>query len=523
MKHKILSFLGVAFLILTICSCRGENDTLMSYNFQDDLAFREASNSYAGKFKVLWDALNQNYGLWDYEKENGLDWDAVYDEYLPQFEALDNRDDVTDSELEELLTKVIAPLHDGHMSVELKNHKTGKTVDVEPGEERVTKRPDYASANPNHLTMKYYLKKENGEMVFDEAGNPDYMEADTRLSAQLNAFQSTPKEGLQWINDSIAVLEQLTLPTAEQVNMLSTLRELKGSLDNLTAAVDDIREFNSLANRYAYLSIPGFTPIDTRFDDYGVAVRSALMKGNIAYFGFSSFNMTAYVTAEAKDNYFANADEKTLALVDQVANVWNHWHQNIQRLHNNGQLGGVIIDVRGNGGGFLSDFAYMFGSLVPAGGFTIGKTRFKRGTGRLDYSPTMPLTVVTMDTEHAVVTAPIVVLTNCRSVSMAEITALGAKVLQNARVIGKRSWGGLCGLIGNSVSSYNYSGHIGVKGETPVYVYLPTEVVMTLDDQILEGIGITPDIEVDLDLTQIRTTGRDTQFDRALQYIRNGN
>ena len=523
MKHKILSMLGAGLLILTISSCHGENDTLMSYNFQDNLAFREANNSYAGKFKVLWDALNQNYALWDYERENGVDWDAVYDEYLPQFEALDNKETVTDSELEALLTKLVAPLHDGHMSVELRNHKTNKIVDAEPGEIRVTQRPDYESANPEHLTMKYYLKKENGEIVFDEEGNPDYMEADTRLNNLLTAFKYTERQGLQWINDSIAVLEQLTLPTADQVYMLRTLKELKGAVLNLTAKLDDIKEFNSLANRYAYLSIPGFTPIDTRFDDYGIAVRSALMKGNIAYFGFSNFNLTAYVSEDAKDNYFPNADDQTLALVQQVANVWNHWHQNIQRLHNNGQLGGVIIDLRCNGGGFQSDYSYVLGSLLPAGDFTFGKVRFKRGTGRLDYSPVLPLSVQAMNTEHAVVTAPIVVLTNCRSISMAEVTALSAKVLQNGRVIGKHSWGGLCGLIDNSQSSYNYSGHIGIKGETPVYVYLPTEAVMTSDGEFLEGVGITPDIDVDLDLTQIKATGKDTQLDRALQYIRNGN
>ncbi|GEM_PF-5058087 len=35
------------------------------------------------------------------------------------------------------------------------------------------------------------------------------------------------------------------------------------------------------------------------------------------------------------------------------------------------------------------------------------------------------------------------------SVSMAEMTALGAKQLDNARVIGKRTWGGVCGPDGD--------------------------------------------------------------------------
>jgi C-terminal processing protease CtpA/Prc len=70
--------------------------------------------------------------------------------------------------------------------------------------------------------------------------------------------------------------------------------------------------------------------------------------------------------------------------------------------------------------------------------------------------------------------------------------------------------------------SYNYSGHIGEDNKTPVYVYLPFMAQFTREGQILEGIGVTPDIEVDLDSKQHRATGQDSQLDRALQYIRNG-
>ena len=66
-------------------------------------------------------------------------------------------------------------------------------------------------------------------------------------------------------------------------------------------------------------------------------------------------------------------------------------------------------------------------------------------------------------------------------------------------------------------------GHIGERYKTPVYVYLPCVATFTLDHKIIEGEGITPDIEVDLDEATFMATGRDTQLDRALQYIRTGN
>jgi C-terminal processing protease CtpA/Prc len=65
-------------------------------------------------------------------------------------------------------------------------------------------------------------------------------------------------------------------------------------------------------------------------------------------------------------------------------------------------------------------------------------------------------------------------------------------------------------------------GHIGERGKTPVYVYLPSVATFTLDKKIIEGEGITPDIEVDFDEATFKATGRDTQLDRALQFLRTG-
>ena len=50
---------------------------------------------------------------------------------------------------------------------------------------------------------------------------------------------------------------------------------------------------------------------------------------------------------------------------------------------------------------------------------------------------------------------------------------------------------------------------------------------ITMEDSSLHrawiNIHITPDIEVALDAQLFSTTGRDTQLDRALQFIRTGN
>ena len=105
---------------------------------------------------------------------------------------------------------------------------------------------------------------------------------------------------------------------------------------------------------------------------------------------------------------------------------------------------------------------------------------------------------------------------------MSETSILCLKTLPNGTFIGKRSFGAICALTGNDEHSFNYSGYIGVEGVTPVYAHLPSMASFTLDQKLIEAEGIHPDIEVDLDLNQFNTTGRDTQIDRALQFIRTG-
>ena len=124
--------------------------------------------------------------------------------------------------------------------------------------------------------------------------------------------------------------------------------------------------------------------------------------------------------------------------------------------------------------------------------------------------------------KHEVITEPVVIMTNCNSLSMSELTTLIVRSMDNGTHIGKTTKGGICGLSSSDSFSFDYMGYIGVKGATPIYVYLPQVACLTLDHQIIEGVGIKPDIEVNLDLTQLQATGRDTQLDRALQFLRTG-
>ena len=87
-----------------------------------------------------------------------------------------------------------------------------------------------------------------------------------------------------------------------------------------------------------------------------------------------------------------------------------------------------------------------------------------------------------------------------------------------------RTLGGLCSLQSDPSTYYeNYSGIVGVRFQTPVWLYIPHMATMSKEKQLFEGVGVTPDIDVDFDITLSQTTGRDSQLERALQYCTTGN
>ena len=503
-------------LTLGITSCHKDSDVALNYAYNDDMAFNKAKKSYAEKFKVFWHGMNSTYSLWDYEKECGLDWDEYYNVMLPKFEELDKRDEVSDEDLEELMQEMVAPLHDGHMSVEFYNHKTGGFVQAEPSMLRNMSRPDYAlrSFTPN---LKPYVNNTKYKLK-------DWKETDTHASAELDYVMHTPGIGYQWAVAKQKELSSKENPTETEATTLAYLNSLIKNMAILeTEDVSDksIQIYNNICAMYGFLNIPFLEPINPELVEGGIDIKYALFEDNIAYLYISDFALTTYLNDLYFKKYFSGSKHDT-EVATRVKDVYYAWFGAIQRLHKQKQLKGVVIDLRSNGGGILDDSNYVLGSLVPQGGIQYGYARFKRGAGRYDYSPFMPQSAQTMADEHEIIDdVPITILINCWSVSMSEMTSLCAKQLPNARVIGTRSWGGLCALSGQEEFTVNYTGHIGVRNQTPVYVYLPMVAIHDMNKKVLEGYGVEPDIEVSLDTEHLNEY--DTQLERALDYIRTGN
>ncbi len=217
--------------------------------------------------------------------------------------------------------------------------------------------------------------------------------------------------------------------------------------------------------------------------------------GNILYLGFNQFNLkTSYTSAD-----------------NGVKNVLQYF---LNYLHNPPSgFKGVIIDVRGNGGGEVSDLNFLVGNLTDTK-LTIGYTRYKSGNGRLDYTPWAPA-IVTPQAGATNIKAPVIVLTDIWTTSMAELTAMAVHALPNGNghTVGETTWGANGPLADNEILNGGQ-----FTAANFLFAYTSSSMFKYIDGNIYEGKGFPPDYNVPFDLHAFQTTG-DTQLEKALSLM----
>lgn len=161
MRKISLILLAIA---LTFSSCRKTPDYVPYIGETSMLAY----TNYSEQFDVLWNNINTGYVFWDVDE---TDWDAVYEKYMPQFEALDLRmesgKEVTTKELKILYEGAMGGLKDHHMSIMVKNifsNSYDNIVSVNPANNEITKRSYYYKDN-------YELSQEVSQFVKKLASN----------------------------------------------------------------------------------------------------------------------------------------------------------------------------------------------------------------------------------------------------------------------------------------------------------------------------------------------------------------
>jgi C-terminal processing protease CtpA/Prc len=205
---------------------------------------------------------------------------------------------------------------------------------------------------------------------------------------------------------------------------------------------------------------------------------------------------------------------------------WKELYAEIKKMHSNNSLKGIIIDLRSFNGGNTKYLHHIIGFLQPinfiSGYHRVGYTRFKSGIGRYDYTPKTPqLYHASSNYQLNITNMPIIVLSSCKTASLGEIVCLAAQSLNNGYVIGMRTYGAFS--VENTFKATKSPINIGdAAGIKTIYMNVPNGTFFNDEGEILDGKGVTPDIEVQLDVDEYEATGRDTQLERALEFIRTG-
>ncbi len=202
---------------------------------------------------------------------------------------------------------------------------------------------------------------------------------------------------------------------------------------------------------------------------------------------------------ELKSSYESSVD-------NDVKKALNYF---FARLANPEGLKGVIIDVRGNGGGNVTDLNFLLGRMISSP-LTFGYTRYKSGNGRLDYTPWAPA-IVTPQTGAQSLNIPVVALADAWSASLAELTTMAIHTLPNGKFVGETTWGAN-GPLASSNQSFN-GGQFFASDF--LYAYTSSSEFKYLDGNIYEGKGFPPDIAVPFDEASLRQ-GRDPALEAAL-------
>lgn len=274
------------------------------------------------------------------------------------------------------------------------------------------------------------------------------------------------------------------------------IRKRKGYHENFFLSRNSILQ--KMVNDGRFVNIES-CPIDLQTPDQRYYI-SGITKSNILYLGFSSFSIQADLKNE-------NYKER----MEAVFNIyWNN-------LDNNPDLKGVIIDVRGNGGGSLSDLSSVLGRFVKEP-LKVFYTRKKSGTGRLDYTPYTPEYLYPLDYKREL-DIPVVVLADMHSVSMAEMTTMAVLALPkgNGVFIGEQTWGGT-----GNLSPYFDMTYGGQFINTMLDVYTCMSNLVDANGVSHEGKGIKPTIEVPLDVEALLQQHTDNQLEYAINYILSG-
>ena len=419
-------------------------------------------DSWESVFLQFWNAMNMEYVHFD--NETDLDWDEVYDKYLPLFRELDYSKEEDSIKAFTYFKEIAINIDDGHYLLTIVDNFNNFLTMI-PADERKWMSWDQSHDHTHFPDIAY-----NRSMISAD-GQVTISSDDAVAEVQMEEFYGGI-DGYYEVKKLTANGTFHNTATNFEASMGYTfsIKEAAGATQSLT---EEEKAWNEIVKA---LGLDGCTYY------YGVT------EGDIFYFYFSSFFSYAGTPLSDELTYKetlteeekATLKEKKLEKTDYLVfhdYLWDKSsgydlsgkiqylrgiYEMFQILKSIGKdntcsmtnssgsketynVKGVIMDVRNNGGGDNTTLEAIFGSFFRDE-TKFAETRYKDGYNRYEYGPWMDLTI---EKEYCTATEdysnPFVIITNGKSVSCAELSASIVKnLMKKGIVVGGTTYGATC-------------------------------------------------------------------------------
>ncbi len=552
-KHK-LTLLIITMLVFLLCSCSQNSPVLPS-----DMA---QSGTWEDLFKGLWTGLSDNYVFWDLDDANG-EWDKVYEEFIPKFRELGNIDSETTKKGTILLFDSVKNLSDGHFRMDAFGSS------FSPSDYRILKKehPELSDQEVLEKIYNYYDKFYflPDDMLYEDSKSIMENTFSIPLTTTLKKtddfidnygdlyfnWRESSEEGEPMTCNALNPKIQLRTPPYGEAIMLYSSSHKYGSVTTYDGKILDFTSTEAFDNYE--VSFPGeaigpYYPVsdlswegneqklDSLFSDWTLCLvlsvnpeydqtDKVFRKGvNLKMLALSGITKetdgSAMVDYTANTVYFISSGFNFLPLKDQAE--MKQFLMDFHKFKMNENAAGMILDMRGNSGGYNADREILFGDMFREP-HLIGYQKNKTGAGRLDLTQEFPLYIYPeadfFGNEFSdIASKPVVVITNTATASNGEITVLMVNSLPNGGQTGGVTIGANGTLDGN-ILTYN-SGKFSV-GNYITSVYTPYGNIRDINHVSYEGKGLTPDkgYEENFDLNAF-FAGTDSRLGKAFEWIK---
>ena len=553
-KHK-LTLLIITMLVFLLCSCSQNSPVLPS-----DMAL---SGTWEDLFKGLWTGLSDNYVFWDLDDANG-EWDKVYEEFIPKFRELGSID-TSDREATKkgtiLLFDSVKNLSDGHFTMDAfgssfspSDYRILKKEHPELSDQEVLEKiydyyetfdllpadmfyEDSKSIMENTFSIPltttlvkteefiedygdlYFNWREFGETMTCNAVNPNIQLRTPPYGEAIMLYSSSHEFGSVTTYDGRFL--DCTSDDAFDNPPAGSFQGPYYPVSDLSWKDEDEEKKQNLDSLFSDWTLCLVLSVNPEYDRTDKVFRKGVNPKMLALCGITKeTDGSAMVDYTANTVYFISSGFNFYPLKDQA-----EMYQFLMDFHKfkmNENAAGMILDMRGNSGGYNVDREILFGDMFREP-HLIGYQKNKTGAGRLDLTQEFPLYIYPeadfFGNEFSdIASKPVVAITNTATMSNGEITVLMVNSLPNGGQTGGVTMGAN-GTLDGDILTFN-SGRFSV-GNYITSVYTPYGNIRDTNHVSYEGKGLTPDKGYEENFNSAAfSEGKDSRLGKAFEWIK---